>query len=322
MEIIDKKDRRILAILDANAREPLHAISRKVLLPKNVVSYRIQRMVELGVIKSFHAVIDYSRLGFGCFRFFITLCNCDQARLDEIADFFAKDRRTLWVGSVRGEFDLCVLMVAPDLADLQGFWDSFRKKYQKSIERYVFSAYTVETHFGLGYLLDEGSRARRVPLALLGLGKPEQTDETDRKILKEISSDARRSLLSISKSAGVSPPVVKKRLETLIGKKIIAAFRIEIDPEKLGYSYFKLFIHLNDFAEHGAIREFVVSNPHAIYLMDSVGMGDIEAEFHCKSADELDAFLDSLKKRFPKAVRKTAYCTFPKAYKLQYLPEL
>jgi Lrp/AsnC family leucine-responsive transcriptional regulator len=322
VNIIDKKDRKILTLLDEDAREPLHAISRKVRLPKSVVSYRMQRMVGLGLIKSFHAVIDYSRLGFQCFRFYISLCNCDQARLEEIVDFFVKSPKTIWVAKVHGEFDLNVILVAPNLVEVQGFWDSFRGKYRQNIDRYVFSAYTSETHFKLGYLPNEENWKGNAPLAQIGLGKPEQVDRHDKAILKEISSNARSSLLSISKSIGVSPPAIKKHLKRLVDKKIIAGFRIEIDQEKLGYSYFKLFIHLNDFSEYKLVRNFLISNPHMVYLVDAVGMADIEAEFHYKSASELDEFLDDLKKRFPKSINKAVYYDFPEVYKLQYLPEL
>ena len=69
MEKIDLKDRKILFELDINSRQTLTQIGRKVGLPKTVVAYRIKRLQERGIIKSFYTVIDVYKLGFIMMRF-------------------------------------------------------------------------------------------------------------------------------------------------------------------------------------------------------------------------------------------------------------
>ena len=68
---IDLKDRRILYELDYNSRESLTQIGKKVGLKKDVVSYRIKKLQEEGVIQCFYTVIDAYKLGYTLFRYYI-----------------------------------------------------------------------------------------------------------------------------------------------------------------------------------------------------------------------------------------------------------
>ncbi len=54
---IDLKDRKILYQLDLNSRQSLTQIGKNVGLKKDVVSYRIKRLQDEGVIKNFWTVV-------------------------------------------------------------------------------------------------------------------------------------------------------------------------------------------------------------------------------------------------------------------------
>ena len=50
---MDDKDKKILSLLDENCRMPSSAIAKKLRLWRQVVDYRINQLVETGVIKNF-----------------------------------------------------------------------------------------------------------------------------------------------------------------------------------------------------------------------------------------------------------------------------
>ena len=52
MKELDSKDHRILYNLFLNSRQSLSSIGKKVGLPKNVVKYRIDRLIENGIIEN------------------------------------------------------------------------------------------------------------------------------------------------------------------------------------------------------------------------------------------------------------------------------
>ena len=58
---IDAKDRRILYELDKNCRQSNSQIGKKVGLGRDVVSYRIDKLMKQGVIDNFFTVIDTFR---------------------------------------------------------------------------------------------------------------------------------------------------------------------------------------------------------------------------------------------------------------------
>ena len=61
---IDLKDRKILYCLDLNSRSTLGDIGKKVDLSKNVVAYRIKRLMQMGIIRNFFTVINPFKFGF------------------------------------------------------------------------------------------------------------------------------------------------------------------------------------------------------------------------------------------------------------------
>ncbi len=69
---LDKTDRRILAMLAENARTPVKEIAKANYLSSPAVSSRIRRMEESGIIRGYHADIDYALLGYHI-RAFINL---------------------------------------------------------------------------------------------------------------------------------------------------------------------------------------------------------------------------------------------------------
>lgn len=55
---VDETDLKLLELLRANARISLASLARKVRLSKSAVKYRLDRLVEVGAIKSFFALVD------------------------------------------------------------------------------------------------------------------------------------------------------------------------------------------------------------------------------------------------------------------------
>ena len=77
---LDAKDLKILIELDKNARQSNNQIGKKVRLSKEVVKYRIDNLIERGVILRFHTIINYFKLGFVKFKLYLRLININKDR--------------------------------------------------------------------------------------------------------------------------------------------------------------------------------------------------------------------------------------------------
>ena len=61
---MDNIDRKIIHLLQSNARTPLKYLANKVFLSSPAVSARIERLEKAGIITGYHASVDHEALGY------------------------------------------------------------------------------------------------------------------------------------------------------------------------------------------------------------------------------------------------------------------
>src|SRR3989344_2927099 len=111
---LDVKDKRILFELDRDCRQSNSEIARKVGLSKQVVGFRIQKLVENKVISSFFAVIDISKLGFTIHKNFLRLQNMTKEKEKEFIKYAKNYQDVVWASSCDGRYDFVFSTWAKD----------------------------------------------------------------------------------------------------------------------------------------------------------------------------------------------------------------
>jgi DNA-binding Lrp family transcriptional regulator len=114
--MIDDTDRRILAVLLADARTSMRSIAEEVGVALGTVSNRVKRMEEMGVIHGYGVHIDAEKVGWTM----TVLCGLriEKGRLMEVQRRIADDPRVFGIYDVTGEFDSMVLARVRDRAHL------------------------------------------------------------------------------------------------------------------------------------------------------------------------------------------------------------
>ena len=105
---IDLKDRKILYELDLDCRQSNTQIGKKVGLKKDVVSYRINRMKEEGIITNFFTAINTFKLGYQVYRIYINFQYMSSQVKDKIIQHFISYRYVWAVISLKAEIDFDV----------------------------------------------------------------------------------------------------------------------------------------------------------------------------------------------------------------------
>lgn len=100
--MIDEIDRRILELLQKDARIANAAIARDVGLAPSAVFQRIRKLEEAGVIRGYHAHLDPATLGQGLMAF-IAVQTGEGARARETAQMLSNIPEVLEVHRVVGE---------------------------------------------------------------------------------------------------------------------------------------------------------------------------------------------------------------------------
>ena len=318
---IDLKDKKILYELDFNSRQPFSIIGKKTGLHKNVVAYRINRLIKKRVIRHFYTVIDSFKLGYNCFRVYIVLRHINPEIKKEIIDYFVNNKYTWWVGSFEGNYDLAVVMWVKELYDFHNFWEETLKKYHHYFLNQIFCNYVQLQLFRHSFILDGYKKTDREKWKITGGERKVETDELDFQILQLLANNARITTREIAAKTNATINTTNNRIKRLMDLDIIQGFRVNIDYSKLGYQFFKLNIDLNDYNEREKIISYIKYNPHLEMIDKSIGYYDLELDFWVEGLDQIHEIMDNLTLKFPNVIKNYTYVHDPIKYKMLYLPE-
>ncbi|MBM6752377.1 Lrp/AsnC family transcriptional regulator [Mediterraneibacter glycyrrhizinilyticus] len=147
---MDSTDRKILALLQQNARMTVKELAGRVSLSAPSVAARIQKMEESGVIAGYHAVINTEMAGYPI-RAFIQV----QVKVKRRADFFKHVKRRREVVAchcITGDYDMLIEGVFPRTRDISSFVESLQE-FGETKTYIVFSE--IIEHRGLQIETDE-----------------------------------------------------------------------------------------------------------------------------------------------------------------------
>ena len=182
---LDLKDRKILYELDFNARQTDSEIAKKVKLSREVVNYRINRLINNGFIRNFVTILNHNALGYLSFRFFFKFRDISEEREQEITNFL-KDK-VAWLVRVRGNWSFTAMIFTTNIFELEKFVSELKKKFQKNLIEIHFSVITKIYHYRRGYLLNKKQDTSKYDV----MGEVVKTinlDDTDLKILNVIKN--------------------------------------------------------------------------------------------------------------------------------------
>ena len=114
--MLDETDRRIIEVLERDARTSLRKIAGEVGVALGTVSNRVRKMEEKGFITGYRVMLDSDRVGWGLTV--VIGLRINKGLLIEIQEKIAKDPRVYGVYDVTGDFDSMVVARARDRRDL------------------------------------------------------------------------------------------------------------------------------------------------------------------------------------------------------------
>lgn len=122
LDRIDGFDRKILALLQDDARLTNNDLSQKVNLSASQCSRRRQRLEEEGFIRGYRAVLDRDRLGFPLVNVItVTLATHNRDNAQRFADLLSRLPEVQEAHALTGEMDYILKVVTPDLKSLAAF---------------------------------------------------------------------------------------------------------------------------------------------------------------------------------------------------------
>ncbi|MCR5718255.1 MAG: Lrp/AsnC family transcriptional regulator [Oscillospiraceae bacterium] len=116
---MDQIDRKLLMLLQENARMPLKAIAAQVFLSAPAVSARIEKLEAQGLIVGYHAEIDHRRIGYPITAYISLELPAQQK--PTFYPFIASCPQVIECNCVTGVYSMLIKAAFPDTEELDDF---------------------------------------------------------------------------------------------------------------------------------------------------------------------------------------------------------
>ncbi len=320
---IDLKDRKILYHLDLNSRQSFRSIGRKVGLSKDVVTSRVKKLQEKGIISCFWTAIDTFKLGYQVFRIYINFRDITPDKKEEIIQYFVDCKDSWAVISGKGEVEFSVIFWVKDVSAFYQFWNKTVLKFGPFFEKMIISTLNHVIAYKKSFLLPDNFNKIDAEFYHLGsIGKTYEIDEIDYKIMNELAVNARIPIIELASKIGSSTKVVNYRIKNLMKKGIILSFRVAINISKVGLQNFNININLKDHSQRKSILDYLENKPFLEYIDDNIGWTDLQFEIVVESMEKLIEVTDEINIKFANAIRNQTFGIITERHKERWLPEM
>jgi len=315
---LDVKDMKILAELDKNARQSNNQIGKKVRLSKEVVKYRIDKMIESEVIIRFHTITNYFKLGIQKFKLYLRFTNADKGKIEEIANYFYKHKKTEWVVTCTGRWDLIVGFLVKNVNEFDDEVQEVLNKYSKYVQEKEVTTTLYLVHHERGFLENKPSEA----VYHTSKDRKEEIDKIDTEIIRILTNNARILTTEIAEKLKTTPRVIQYRIRGLEKKGIILAYKAHINPKAMKRIFCKAILYLANVNQE-RLNQFISyasSISEVVWPQKVMGSWDFEVDCEVQDYDGFQEIISNLKEKFPNMIKNHEFCIVSKEFKLDFYP--
>jgi DNA-binding Lrp family transcriptional regulator len=319
MKKIDILDRKILFELDQDSRQSASKIGKKLKTNKNVINFRINKLVEEGVIRQFVTMISPSNLGLKPYKFYLQLQNLTKDKERTIEEIGQK-LPVYWMARVSGKWDLIIGVLAKSQKDLNKIKQELLKILNDNIVNKTFSMVTEAPQYYRNYLI-ETKEISKVKY-WIGDSNTKIIDKKDYEIIKIMAENSRIQIIELAKKVKLNVKTVIKRTKKLEKEGVIYDYRISLNLNKMGYKYYKCFLTLKN-SDNKRLKEFLEycqSNKNIIHLIECVGDWDYEPEIEAESDEKFYEIINEIREKFKDIFREIETINIIKEYNYVCLP--
>lgn len=319
---LDTKDRRIIYELEANCRRGLNEIAKKVGLSKQVLHYRIERLVRKGAIIQFIADIDYSKLGYVNHEVWVQFGEITKEQKTGFINFLKNHPNIRWLTSCGGKFDCSMAIMAEDVVSFSNILNDILTKHQGYIQNHFTTISRGVWTYPRSYLIGEKESRHKGHLLFSGISKKQQLDEKEIKILYLLSKNARISTVEIAKKVGLTPITVRTKIKQFEKEGIIVGYKAIIQPAVIGIENYEVLITTQNVSEDKmkGFQTYCQLNPYITFLLNIVGRWDLNIAFDAEDGEHFQQIMTEIRSRFGLIIREYEYVQILWVHKFDFAP--
>lgn len=314
---LDLKDRKILYELNSNSRLSCSQIGKKVGLSTEVVSYRIKKLEE-EIITQYQLIVNLSKLDILQFKICLSFQHITSENLQQIIDKLKDKKEVKWIVSSNGNWDLIISLETPSIENLDLLKNEIITLFEGYINKKAISILVEASTYNRNYLVD--TNPQKNERIIMKPSKKIKLDKLDLDILKQLSENARKSIVDIATELKTTARIVNYRIKQLLKSEVILGFKIALNYEKLGIKFYKTFIYLDNPKQEriDKLISFFENHKNIIHHVKVLGNWDLEPEFEVYSEEEFNKILTTIKDSFSDIIKDIDIVTISKEHKFVY----
>lgn len=315
---LDLKDRKILAELDQDSRQPLSKIAKELRLSTESINYRLKRLDKNNIITHYQTIVNLSKLSILQFKICLSLQHITSKKLEEIIKLLKQNKAIKWIVSCNGQWDMMMSYETDSINNINNLKDETLNLFKGYINKKAISILVEADIYNRDYLTENKKASKSK--SVMKQTKQIRIDQTDMVILKELSENSRKSIVEIAKKLNSTPRITNYRIKQLIKNEIITGFKIGLNYEILGIRFYKILIYLDNPEKEKIISliNYFKQHKNIINYGRFLGNWDIETELEVYSEKEFNNILIDMKDKFNDIIKNIEVITISKEHKLIY----
>ena len=299
---MDLKDRKLLLELDKDSRCSIKQLGKRTGMKQETVRYRLNKLVDEGIIKQFLGIVNGAALGFTYYQMFIKLQDLKETTKQETIKLLQQNDRVNWIGNLAGNYDIAFIIGIKNNQELTLFLEQFRNGIGKNVMRKTISVHVNSTFYNRDYLINKERIASRQKSIMY---EKQEIDVVNKKICELYCRNARITAVELGKKLSLSPDAIIQRIKKLKEKKILQGGTTIINLNKIGMTQHKILFYLKntDTIKLEKIKQFAETNNRVIAIINTMSEWDIEIDLEVENTEQLNNFISEITNKFSESIR-------------------
>ncbi len=284
---LDKKDKELLYLLNENCRLTQTQLSKKVHLSRELVKYRLAKLVREKYILGFNLVVSNKKLHFETYNITVKLQSATNELLQEIGDFIKNHPNIKYLDRCSGSWDFIMTVVVKDKIGLAIFLDELNEKFGEIIaENFLLMSVVPLKHEKLNFLVDVDYKSKEMEKFTGGI----VPDARDKKILQVLSDKANMSIAELARKTKMNPETCSVRFNNLIRKGIVRKGKAIVNYDKFNLQQYVLLLKVNRLSreKRKKLSYFFKTQKNILYAERILGNFDLKVVIVAGDQKEFD----------------------------------
>lgn len=307
---LDLVDRKILYLLSKNARYSNTSISKALKIKREVVAYRIKKMIENKVINGFYTLIDTRKLGKFIHVVYMKLKTTSNEK--ELIDLLVNIPHVSAVHTCSGMYDIHFEILTNDLEGFDRVFSMVLDQHGDVIHDYIVLNFLREDSTGRGFLVEEKEvkasnlyNFKEIKGSCFQKEFDQQknnhfivnVDDLDKRLLTLVNHNSRMTIREIANELSVVPSTVESRKKRLIQEGVIKRFLPLINFSHFGVQWHVVFFYMKDLDEKKLVS-YLEKEPHTLWYKRFIGKWNYQVNIFAENNAQFHDILNKLRNSF------------------------